>query len=221
MELSLDHQHAWDLTPSQARKLQEQLRERVAIQPLGETIRRIGGVDASFGHNRIYAAAVVLDFPSLELVEQASAAAPITFSYVPGLLSFREAPGVLAALARLASLPDVLIVDGHGLAHPRRFGIAAHVGVLLNLPTIGCAKSVLVGEHALLSETQGSTAELVEAGEVIGLAVRTRAQVKPVYVSIGHRVDLPSAARLVLACGKGYRLPEPSRLAHKLATSQR
>ncbi len=149
-------------------------------------------------------------------MEQAKAEEPINFPYIPGLLSFREVPAFLTALARLKTLPDVLIVDGHGLAHPRRFGLACHLGVLLDLPTIGCAKSVLVGEVGPLNTLVGSTVEMKVDDEVLGLAVRTRENVKPVYVSIGNQVDLPSAARIILTCGKGYRLPEPTRQAHKM-----
>ena len=181
----------------------------------------MGGIDASIAGDKIIAAVVVLDYATQQPVEQEIIITPVTFPYIPGLLSFREAPGILAVLARLRELPDVLIIDGHGLAHPRRFGIAAHLGVLLDVPTIGCAKSRLIGQHWLLGEEPGSTAELVVNDEVVGLAVRTRHLVKPVYVSIGHRVDLPSALHIVLACGRGYRLPEPTRLAHQLAAQKK
>lgn len=166
------------------------------------------------------AAAVRLAYPSLELQEQVFAEEPLRFPYVPGLLSFREAPAILAALARLEHLPDVILVDGQGIAHPRRLGIASHLGVLLDHPTIGVAKSILVGKAGPLDEARGSTAELRAGGEVIGQLVRTRPGVKPVIVSIGHRADLPSAVALVLACGRGYRLPEPVRLADRLASAR-
>lgn len=159
---------------------------------------------------------MVLDYRTLDKVEQASVERPLDFPYIPGLLSFREAPAYLEVLARLNTVPDVLIIDGHGLAHPRRFGIACHLGVLLDLPTIGCAKSILVGEVAPLDKPKGSTAEIKKNDEVLGLALRTRENVKPVYISVGHRVDLPSAIRITLASGKGYRLPEPARQAHLL-----
>lgn len=192
------------------------------LQPLpDEGLRRVGGVDAGFTADKVYAAVVVLDYATLQPVEQATAAAPLTFPYIPGLLSFREAPGILAALARLNSLPDVLIVDGQGIAHPRRFGIACHLGVLLDLPAIGCAKSVLVGRVGSLGEAPGSTAEMAAGDEVLGIAVRTRRGVKPVYVSAGHRVDLAAAVRIVLSCTRGYRLPEPTRLAHRLAAASK
>jgi deoxyribonuclease V len=218
MPLQLKNQHPWEVSPQEAREIQEALRAQIRVQPMAEgQITRVGGMDASFGPESICAAAVVLDYATQELIEQATAQLPLSFPYIPGLLSFREAPAVLEALGKLSALPEVLIVDGHGYAHPRRFGLACHLGVLLDLPTIGCAKSVLVGEYASLSETAGSSAELWDKGEIIGLAVRTREKVKPVYVSIGHKVDLDSAQRIVLDCTRGYRLPEPSRLAHQFA----
>jgi len=218
MPLDLKNQHPWDISTQEAVQLQETLHAKVVVQPLPEEeITSLAGVDASFGGQVIYAAAVLLDYPTQEPLEQVTVQSALTFPYKPGLLSFREAPAVLQALGQLHTQPDVLIVDGHGAAHPRRFGLACHLGVLLDIPTIGCAKSILVGEHAPLGEVVGSTAELLEDDEAIGLAVRTRLNVKPVYVSIGHRIDLDSARRIVLACTRGCRLPEPSRLAHKMA----
>ena len=217
MNFPLHHPHSWNLTPGEAIQLQGELRAHTKVQPLpDEDIHTIAGLDASFSRNRIFAAAVVLDYRTLDKVEQASVERPLDFPYIPGLLSFREAPAYLEVLARLNSVPDVLIIDGHGLAHPRRFGIACHLGVLLDLPTIGCAKSILVGEAARLDKPKGSTAEIKKNDEVLGLALCTRENVKPVYISVGHRVDLPSAIRITLASGKGYRLPEPARQAHLL-----
>jgi deoxyribonuclease V len=218
MPLNPNNQHPWDVTPQEARQLQEILRGQVVVQPLeAEKINAIAGVDASFGKEMVYAAAVLLAYPSLELVEQVAAQLPLSFPYIPGLLSFREAPAVLQVLGELHTQPEVLLVDGHGVAHPRRFGLACHLGIWLDIPTIGCAKSILMGKHVSLGEQAGSTAELLADGEVIGLAVRTRQNTKPVYVSVGHLVDLDSAQRIVLSCARGYRLPEPARLAHKLA----
>jgi deoxyribonuclease V len=198
--LKLHHQHPWDLTPSTARQLQDDLSGYVRIEPLPlKGIQCVAGVDASFREEKVCAAVAVYQFSDLEL------------------LSFREAPGILAALEQLAGLPDVLIVDGHGLAHPRRFGLACHLGVLLDIPTIGCAKSILVGEARDLGKEVGSTAELISDEEMLGVALRTRREVKPVYVSIGHRIDIDSAVQIVLSCGKGYRLPEPIRRAHSIA----
>ena len=177
----------------------------------------MAGVDASYHGDVACAAVVVIDFPSLEIIEKAVAKVPLEFPYIPGLLSFREAPGILAAIEQLTALPDVLIVDGHGIAHPRRFGLACHLGIWLDLPAIGCAKSILLGDLDPLGEKVGGTAQLTLDDELLGVALRTRRNVKPVYLSIGHRMDLESAVQIVLACGKGYRLPEPTRRAHTLA----
>jgi deoxyribonuclease V len=217
LKLTLHHQHSWDLTPKEAMRLQRELHAHIRVQPLpDEDVHTIAGLDAGFSKKTIFATAVVLDYRTLEQVEQASVETPLGFPYIPGLLSFRETPAYLDVLLRLKALPDVLIVDGHGLAHPRRFGIACHLGVLLDLPAIGCAKSILVGEAGPLDKPRGSTAEIKEGDEVLGLALRTRENVKPVYISVGHKVDLPSATHIALTSGKGYRLPEPARQAHLL-----
>lgn len=220
MKLQLHGEHAWNLSPEEAVQAQQRLRQHVVVQALPERkLRRVGGVDVSFDGQRAWGAVVTLDYATQRPLEWSVVEVPLTFPYIPGLLSFREAPAILAAMARLNALPDVFIVDGQGLAHPRRFGIASHLGVLLDVPTIGCAKSILVGKHRPLGEEGGSMTELVSEGEVLGMALRMKSKVAPVYVSIGHRVDLPSAVRIVMACGRGYRLPEPIRLAHRLATS--
>ena len=219
--MALDH--AWDLTPKEAIRLQNELRPRTLIQPLeDEGIRHIAGVDVGFpkGVEIARAAVVVLTYPAMEMVDQAVAEVPLTFPYVPGLLSFREIPSILASMAKLTTRPDAMITDGHGFAHPRRFGLACHLGVLLDLPTMGCGKSLLVGEYNPLGEKRGCTSELIDQDEVIGAVVRTRDRVKPVFVSIGHKVDLPSAVRVVLTCGGGYRLPEPTRWADRLASKR-
>jgi deoxyribonuclease V len=194
---------------------------QVTVEPLRlYDISLVAGVDASYNQGHIVAAAVLFDFPSLLIVEKAVARLPMEFPYIPGLLSFREAPAILAALEQLSRSPDVLVVDGHGHAHPRRFGLACHLGVWLDMPAIGCAKSILVGEMAPLGKKAGSTAQLTWQGEVLGVALRTRTNVKPVYLSIGHRMDLESAAQIIIACGKGFRLPEPTRQAHILAKEE-
>jgi len=182
--------------------------------------RLIAGLDISGASDEGYAlaAVVVLSYPRLEIVEIQTARARPPFPYVPGLLSFREISVLFAALDRLTVQPDLLVVDGHGRAHPRRFGLASHLGVLFDIPTIGCAKSLLVGSHGLLREARGSTAVLKHKGEAIGKAVRTRSGVKPVYVSVGHKIDVRSAVRWVLAFATGYRLPEPTRLADQAAS---
>ncbi len=218
--LKLHNPHPWDLSPKEAIQLQARLRARVKIRPLSENLSLVGGVDVGFPRSRAIARAgvAVLAYPSLTVVEEAVADVPLAFPYIPGLLSFREIPAIVTALQSLKQLPDVLLVDGHGYAHPRRFGLACHLGVLLDLPTVGCAKSILVGVSEPLAEERGSWAALSDNGERIGTALRTRSQVKPVYVSCGHRVDLDSSVRLILACGRGYRLPEPIRRAHQLAS---
>lgn len=219
MPLVLYHTHPWDLSPAEARLLQDRLRDQVREQPLElGAVKTVAGVDASYRGGVVRAAVVVLSFKTLQFVEQATCQRPVSYPYLPGLLSFREAPAILAALARLKALPDVLIVDGHGLAHPRRFGLACHLGVLLDIAAIGCAKSIFVGEAAPLGDELGSTSDLSLNGELVGLALRTHQRARPVYISVGHRTDLPSALQVVLACGRGYRLPEPVRLAHQLAS---
>lgn len=216
--LKLENKQEWHLTPGEALQIQNSLRERVQVEQLPiRNVQRVAGVDASYRGKSVYAAAVVMEFPELLPSEEAVAEVPISFPYIPGLLSFREAPGILTALEQLTHLPDILIVDGHGQAHPRRFGIACHLGVLLDLPVIGCAKSILTGQVALLESEAGSTAKITSGDEVLGVALRTRKNVKPVYVSCGHRVDLESAIEIILACGKGFRFPEPIRRAHSLA----
>jgi deoxyribonuclease V len=212
--------HRWDLTPKEAAALQAQLRDRVVREDRLGPVRHVAGVDVGFeGEGKITRAAVaVLRFPELEPVEQAIARVPTTFPYVPGLLSFREAPAVLEAFARLRIQPDLILYDGQGVAHPRRFGIAAHVGVLLDLPSIGVAKTRLIGEHGPVPTTKGRWAPLRDGDELIGAVLRTRAHVKPLYVSIGHRVSLDTAIRYVMACVTRYRLPETTRLAHRLAS---
>jgi deoxyribonuclease V len=211
-------EHNWDLNPGQARHVQDSLRELVRIKPLPlKNVRRVAGVDASYREKAVCGTAVVVELPTLRTLEQTAAELSLTFPYVPGLLSFREGPAILTAVEQLSTLPDVLIVDGHGQAHPRFFGLACHLGVLLNLPVIGCAKSVLIGNVQPLGNPVGSRADIILDGQVIGAALRTRLNVKPAYLSIGHLVDLESAAQIVLACGKGFRLPEPIRRAHFLA----
>ncbi len=211
----------WDLTPQEAIELQQQLRGSVIAEDrLGE-VRLAAGIDVGYeAAGEITRAAVaVLSLPGLDLAAQAIARRPTTFPYVPGLLSFRETPAVLDALAQLPGPPDLLLYDGHGLAHPRRCGIACHLGLLADIPTIGVAKSVLVGRHAPVPDARGAWQPLVEGGDVIGAALRTRPGTKPIYVSIGHRISLPTAIHYVLLCTRHYRLPETTRWAHRLASA--
>ena len=212
--------HRWDLSTNEAIALQRQLAPRVVKENRFGEIRRVAGVDVGFpgGGDVTRAAIAVLSFPELDLIEVARIEVPTTFPYVPGLLSFRETPAVLAAYDRLQTKPELLIVDGQGYAHRRRFGIACHVGILLDVPAIGSAKSLLVGRHGSLADERGATADLIDRGEVVGQVVRTRPRVNPLYVSIGHRIDLHTAVRYVLACCTRYRLPEPQRAAHNAAS---
>lgn len=213
--------HTWDLSPREAAALQHSLAARVAREGdlPGDSVRLIAGADVAFDrqHGRACGAIVLLDYPSLEVVHRATVEAQVTFPYVPGLLSFRETPVLLSAFEQLPQQPDLLFVDGHGYAHPRRFGFACHVGLLLDLPTVGVAKSRLIGEHATVGAARGSRADLSHGGEVIGSLLRTRERVRPVYVSIGHRLSLAACERWALACARGYRVPEPTRLADRLA----
>lgn len=216
--------HAWDVTPEQAVALQRQLAADVIFDRplLLERVQRVAGVDVSVridaeGRAVSQAAVAVLSFPALKMIEAATARMMTPFPYIPGLLSFREGPVLLAAIAKLERQPDVFLFDGMGRAHPRRLGIASHVGLWLGLPTIGCGKTRLVGQHDEPADVRGAYAPLIDGREVIGVVLRTRAGVKPVYLSPGHLIDLPSAIALTLACTTRYRLPEPIRAAHKAA----
>ncbi len=212
--------HAWDVTPAQARAIQERLRHRLETEDRLEPVHRVAGVDVGFDMRRrlTRAAVAVLAFPSLEPVAHAVALRPTTFPYVPGLLSFREVPAILDALARLEQRPDLLLCDGHGVAHPRRFGFASHLGVLAGIPSIGVAKKRLLGTHDAVPDARGQWVPLLDAGEIIGAVLRSRAGVKPIFVSIGHRVSLPTAVDYVMRCTRRYRLPETTRWAHRLAS---
>lgn len=218
----LDLEHPWQVSPAEAVAIQEQLRSKVVCEDDFAELRWLGGVDVGFeaGGNIARAAVVVLSYPALELLEVATARLEVTFPYVPGLLSFREVPAILKALETLRQPPDMLLCDGQGIAHPRRFGLASHLGVLSGCPTIGVAKRRLVGEHAPLDEARGAWQPLYDQGEVVGAVLRTRAKARPLYISIGHRVSLETAIRLVLECSGRYRLPEPTRRAHLVASAR-
>lgn len=210
--------HAWSLTPKEAIALQKQLAESIIITSELASIRYVAGVDCAFSadKNYCYAATVLWDLENNCVVEQQYAREPLAFPYIPGLLSFREAPAMLNALSQLTRLPDVIMVDGHGIAHPRRLGIAAHLGVITKIPTLGCGKSLLVGKYQEPAETAGSKSDLIYKNEIIGSVFRTRKAVKPVFISVGNLLNQANAEKIVLACVKGYRLPEPTRLADKL-----
>ncbi|MBI3570087.1 MAG: deoxyribonuclease V [Gammaproteobacteria bacterium] len=212
---------SWPTHVGEARAIQESLRGKIIVRDRIGKIRTVAGIDVGFEkHGTVTrAAVVVLDFPGLEPVEQAVARQPTRFPYVPGYLSFREAPAVLAALKKVRTRPDLLLCDGQGLAHPRRFGLACHLGLLLDIPSIGVAKSRLIGTHDEVPDTKGAWVPLEDRGEVVGAVLRTRAGVKPLYVSIGHRISLATAIDYVLRCTTRYRLPETTRHAHRLASA--
>lgn len=212
--------HGWNVSPARAIEIQRELAARIRRRPPRGPLRRVAGLDAAFSRDgrSCIAGVVVWDRFSRRVIEQHIARRRLAFPYVPGLLSFREAPALLAALRKLRAAPDALMCDGQGLAHPRRFGLACHIGLIAGLPALGCAKSRLTGDHFQPGRARGARVPLTERGEVIGAVLRTREGVKPVYVSIGHDFDLASAIRLVLQCTAGYRLPEPARLADRLVS---
>ncbi len=205
----------WNLTPREAVRRQRVWREKVESHDRFGRLRYVAGADLAFDPqtNMAFAGVLVYRFPELIEVERQMAKRKLRFPYVPGLLSFRECPVLLAALAKLRAVPDVILVDGHGRAHPRRFGIACHLGVVLDVPTVGCAKSILVGEAAEPGVHAGSRAPLMDHGEKVGVVLRTRDNVNPIYVSVGHRVSLNSAVRIVRRCIDGFRIPKPTREA--------
>jgi deoxyribonuclease V len=212
--------HPWYVSTEEAKKIQRGLREQVAVEPLDQQPGIVAGVDVSVRNGQARSAVVLLSFPDLEPIEAKTAEEAVPFPYVPGLLAFREGPVVLRAFEKLTMCPHVLIFDAHGLAHPRRMGLATHLGVLVDLPSVGCAKSPLCGEYTEPDEEKGSWTPLRDGEEVIGAVVRTRDNVRPVFVSIGHRVDLETAVSLVLDCAPRYRLPETTRWAHRVAGGQ-
>ncbi|HST52797.1 MAG TPA: deoxyribonuclease V [Pyrinomonadaceae bacterium] len=220
---SFEQLHEWSLTPREAVELQKRLRERVRVEPLKKKIETVAGADISFNkfEPTVYAGLVVLSLPSLEVVEEVGVVSETKFPYVPGLLSFRESPSVLEAWAKLKTEPDAVMFDGQGIAHPRRVGIASHVGLVIKRPTLGCAKSVLVGRFEEPGEERGSWTPLVDKGETVGAALRTKTRVQPIFVSPGHLIDLEGAVELTLACDGGYRQPEPTRRAHLLVNALR
>lgn len=220
--MKLRHQHPWDVSTREARAIQEGLAGHVVVADDFSAPRTVAGVDVGFqdGGKTTRAAVVLLRFPSLDPVASALVRRPTSFPYVPGLLSFRECPAVLEALDKLQALPDMLLCDGQGIAHPRRLGIASHLGVLTGIPSIGVAKSRLTGTYREPGPNKGDRTPLMDGQEQIGLVLRTRTNVKPLFVSPGHRVGIDAAAELVLACTTRYRLPETTRRADRLASDR-
>jgi deoxyribonuclease V len=215
--------HDWDLSPREAAELQRTLREQLLFTAPAGPIETIAGADISFDKysTTLFAAVVVVRLETMETIEERGVVAETHFPYVPGLLSFRETPPILEAWKLLECEPDALMVDGHGIAHPRRAGIASHLGLLVERPSFGCAKSILVGSHEEPAPERGSMTPLVDKGEQVGVALRTRTGVSPIYVTPGHLVDLQTAIRLTLASHGGYRQPEPTRRAHNLVNAMR
>lgn len=215
--------HDWKVTATEAVALQREFRGRVQIHPYEGPVRLIAGADISFNKysDVVYAGIVVLSFPALETVEEVAVVARAEFPYVPGLLSFREAPALLEAWDKLRHEPDVAMFDGQGTAHPRRMGIAAHMGLFVQRPSIGCAKSVLTGKFEEPAPERGAWSPMMDKQEVIGAALRTKNRVQPMYISPGHLIDLPGAIDLALRCDGGYRVPEPTRRAHLLVNEVR
>lgn len=221
LDMQIAPLHDWNLDPRQAVELQKQLAsEVIAEDRFDAPFKTVAGIDLGYDakSETCRAVVVVLNFPALDLIESAEAVMPIQFPYVPGLLSFRETPVAIKALEKLTITPDAIICDGQGLAHPRKFGVACHIGLITNLPTLGVGKSVLVGKFENLGEQRGSMAPMIYQNETVGVALRTKDKVQPVYVSIGHKISLETAANLVLQCAPKYRLPETTRLADQMAS---
>lgn len=218
MESKFDH--SWNLTPQEAIALQKELRRHILIADRLGSVHRVAGVDVGFEDtgNTTRAAVVVLSYPRLELVESAVAQRPTSFPYVPGLLSFRELPALLDAFAKLSAFPDLILCDGQGIAHPRRLGIATHLGLLLDIPSIGVGKTRLWGRYGKVPEGRGAWTPLRDHDEIIGAVLRTRPGIKPLFISPGHRISLETAIRYVMGCVTRYKLPETTRQAHRLAS---
>jgi deoxyribonuclease V len=216
--------HPWNVTPREAAKIQLRIRRHLELDDRLPTIKRVAGADVALDleRRRAIAGVIIYDFPEMQEVERVWAERPLTFPYVPGLLSFREIPVLLKAFARVRHAPDLIFYDGHGFAHPRRFGIACHLGVLLDRPSIGCAKSLLVGTHDDPPRQAGAWAPLLEGDEVLGAVLRTRERVKPIYITQGHRISLPQAIKFARAVCDGFRIPRPTRDAdHFVAAVKR
>lgn len=220
--MQLQFSHSWNLDPAEAIALQQKLRHYIVTDDRLGSVQQVAGVDVGFEDNFSItrAAVVVLSYPELELLEKSIARRPTTFAYVPGLLSFREIPAVLEALEKLSTRPDLLICDGQGIAHPRRMGIAAHLGLITDMPAIGVAKTRLCGTHGRVPDRKGEWTPLRDGDEIIGAVLRTREGVKPVFVSPGHRISLETAIDYVMGCVTRYRLPETTRRADRLASAK-
>lgn len=217
MLFTLYHAHSWQVMPKEAIAIQRDLAGKVRAEPLSGPVKTIAGVDVSIRGDRFQTAIVVVTLSDLRVIDEVVWSGDVPFPYIPGLLSFREMPAILPALEKLSVKPDVFMTDSQGIAHPRRFGLACHLGVMLDRPAFGVAKTRLTGHFVEPLPEKGSLTPLEDKGEVIGTVLRTRANIKPVYVSIGHRISLDEAVRLTMACCPRYKIPEPTRLAHRLS----
>jgi len=213
--------HPWNVDQKEALRIQQNLKKRVIIDKLECSVNIIAGADVSYCKegNRMYGAVVVFDRMRMEIIEKATVSLEVQFPYVPGFLSFREGPALVEAMKRIESRPDLIFFDGQGIAHPRGLGLASHMGVILDVPSIGCAKNKLIGEYAPVEQESGSYSFLLYRGKIVGVALRTREKTKPIFVSPGHRIDLKDSIHWTLMCCKGFRLPEPIRQAHSLVNS--
>ncbi len=206
--------HSWEVNPREAIQLQKELKKKISLKKSFSKIKKVAGADVSYYKNKMIAGVIVFEFPNLKAIEKRSFISPVNFPYIPGLLTFREGPSLLEAFKKIKTTPDVILFDGQGIAHPRRMGIATHLGLFLGRPTIGCAKSRLSGKYTSVGEEKGDYALLKEGEEVLGAVLRTRREVKPIFVSPGHKIDLPNSIEIVLKCIVKYRLPLPVREAH-------
>ncbi len=206
--------HSWKIKPGEAIQLQKELKKKIYLKKSFNKIKKVAGADVSYYKNKMIAGVVIFEFPNFKIIERQSFISPVNFPYIPGLLTFREGPSLLAAFKKIKNEPDIILFDGQGIAHPRRMGIATHLGLFLDKPTIGCAKSKLSGNYKTLSEEKGSYSLLREGKETIGAVIRTRKKVKPIFVSPGHKIDLPNSIEIVLKCTDKYKLPVPVREAH-------
>ncbi|HOO90843.1 MAG TPA: deoxyribonuclease V [Syntrophales bacterium] len=223
--MNIEPLHDWNISYEKARKIQNELRETLILdsKDLPDRIETIAGADISYSRNSnlFFAAVAIFDFATMEIIEQASASGTIDFPYIPGLLTFREGPILLEAFRKVAISPDVIIFDGHGISHPRGIGLASHMGLFLNIPSIGCAKTLLVGSFDEPGNEPGDTSPLLYDGETRGAVLRTKRNVKPVFVSQGHKIGLDRAVDIILSSCRGYRLPEPTRKAHLIVNELR
>lgn len=206
--------HSWEVNPKEAIKIQKDLKSNISLKKSFSKIEKIAGADVSYYQNNMIAGVIIFEFPNLKIIESQSFISPVNFPYVPGLLTFREGPSLLEAFKKVKNEPDVILFDGQGIAHPRRMGIATHLGLFLDKPTIGCAKSRLSGKYTSVGEKKGDYALLKEGEEILGAVLRTRREVKPIFISPGHKINLPNSIEIVLKCIIKYRLPLPVREAH-------